>query len=40
MIAGRLWVVYNPSTTLVLVSVWFSVSIVDVIFEDKEVPAK
>ena len=39
MIAGRLWVMYDPSTTVVLVCVWFSVFIVDVIFEDEEVPA-
>lgn len=38
MIKGGLWVVYDPSTTVVLVCVWFSVSIVDVIFEDEEVP--
>ena len=43
MIAGGLWVVYDPSTTLVLVCVWLSVSIVDVmfnsVFDDEEVPA-
>ena len=43
MIAGGLWVVYDPSTTVVLVCVWLSVSIVDVmfnsVFDDEKVPA-
>ena len=34
---------YDPSTTVVLVCVWFSVSIVDVmlnsVFDDEKVPA-
>ena len=43
MITGGLWVVYDPSTTVVLVCVWFSVSIVDVkfnsVFDDEKLSA-
>ena len=43
MITGELWDVYDPSTTVVLVCVWFSLSIVDVmfnsVFSDGKVPA-